>query len=222
MLKKVLSTAVLGVSALSVMAANAAVPGVYVTGQLGYALTKPNLGLVTPDGKKTYKSVSKFNHNLDGRVAIGLEFNKNFGAEVGYLRLAKQKQNSILFTPASGFVGPNLAGSASIQQSAIDLLGKGMIPVNDRFSLYAKAGLAYMITRIDGQYKSADEQLIPIDNKTAGVAEHKFAPEVAIGASYNVTQNVFVDTSLTHIQPLGKNRPNNIDSLAIGLGYKFG
>ena len=56
-----------------------------------------------------------------------------------------------------------------------------------------------------------------------GVAEHVWAPEAAIGASFNVTPNVFVDTSWTHIQPLGgKNKPGNVDFAAVGIGYSFG
>lgn len=39
MFKKILSTTVLSVSALAAMTATAAAPGVYVTGQLGYANT---------------------------------------------------------------------------------------------------------------------------------------------------------------------------------------
>mgnify|MGYP003476662744 CR=1 FL=1 len=54
MFKKALSTTVLGISVLGVMAANAAAPGIYVSGQLGYADThmgdKSNIadGYITP------------------------------------------------------------------------------------------------------------------------------------------------------------------------------
>lgn len=54
-----------------------------------------------------------------------------------------------------------------------------------------------------------------------GIAKHKWAPEAAVGVSYNITSNLFVDTSWTHIQPLGKNKSGNIDFVAVGLGYNF-
>jgi hypothetical protein len=45
---------------------------------------------------------------------------------------------------------------------------------------------------------------------------------VAIGMGYDITPNVTVDTSLTHVQTLGNKRPGNINFLAVGVGYNFG
>ena len=59
-------------------------------------------------------------------------------------------------------------------------------------------------------------------NNAAAVTKNKWAPEAALGVSYDITPNVSVDTSWTHIQPLGSNKPGNIDFVAVGLGYNFG
>ncbi|MEN9450653.1 MAG: hypothetical protein RJA83_1271 [Pseudomonadota bacterium] len=56
----------------------------------------------------------------------------------------------------------------------------------------------------------------------APIAKHNWAPEAGIGFTYNMTSNVFIDTSITHIQPIGKNKPSNIDFAAVGIGYSFG
>jgi OmpA-OmpF porin, OOP family len=54
------------------------------------------------------------------------------------------------------------------------------------------------------------------------IAKHKFAPEAAIGVSYDITPNVSVDTSWTHIHTIGRNQPGNVDFIAAGIGYNFG
>ena len=59
-------------------------------------------------------------------------------------------------------------------------------------------------------------------NDEAGVNKHQWAPEAAVGVSYDVTPNVSLDTSWTHIQPLGHNKPGNIDFVAVGVDYNFG
>ena len=63
MFKKVLTTTVLGVSALTVMAANAAAPGVYVTGQLGYANTHMGSKTNIADINKNTPAAFNFSSN---------------------------------------------------------------------------------------------------------------------------------------------------------------
>jgi OOP family OmpA-OmpF porin len=212
MLKKVITTAVLGVSALGVMAANASTPGVYVTGQLGYANThmksktqsfdNPDVGPVGPVG-------SNLNNNgLAGRVAIGYQFNQNLAFELGYLQLKNGKYKQVAY--------PFPIGTEKLKQNAIDLAAKGILPLSDKFNAYGKLGVAYLTSDITFNGKDG------IENKDYGIAKHKLAPEAAVGVSYDITPNVSVDTSWTHIQPVGKNRPGNIDFVAVGIGYHFG
>ncbi|MDQ8038858.1 MAG: outer membrane beta-barrel protein [Rickettsiella sp.] len=225
MLKNVLTTAVLGASALSIMAANAAAPGVYVTGQLGYANThmsdKTNFAAINkgikpiPDFKPNSADVTNLSNNgLAGRLAIGYQFNQNFAVEMGYLQLNKKKVDGTV---------DRLPASISLQQNAIDLVGKGILPIANNVNVYGKLGVAYLTTTIEG--KGQVDKLVPATfdlDGTAGVSKHKWAPEAAIGVSYDITPNVSVDTSWTHIQPLGSKRPGNIDFVAVGLGYNFG
>ncbi|MDQ8038860.1 MAG: outer membrane beta-barrel protein [Rickettsiella sp.] len=221
MLKKVLTTAVLGISTLGVMAANAAAPGIYVAGQLGYAnthmgnkthiadLNKPSeLPYFTPNSANI---TNLSNNGLAGRLAIGYQFNQNFAVEMGYLQLNKKKVDGN---------ADEIPASASLHQNAIDLVGKGILPISDKFNVYGKLGVAYLTTSIKD--KVDFEQATYDLNKAAGIAKHKWAPEAAVGMSYDITPNVSVDTSWTHIQPLGNKRPGNIDFVAVGLGYSFG
>jgi OmpA-OmpF porin, OOP family len=212
MLKKVLTTAVLGVSALSVMAANAAAPGAYVTGQLGYANT--HMGnkteIDTAAFQPTDANVTNLSNNgLAGRLAIGYQFNPNFALEMGYLQLGSKK------VKGTGAVALAGVDTLKLSQNAIDLAAKGILPIASNFNVYGKLGVAYLTTTVTA--KSPDFSIT--DNKDG---KHKWAPEAALGVSYDITPNVSIDTSWTHIHPVGSNRPGNVDFAAVGLTYNFG
>lgn len=227
MFKQIMTATVLGVSALGMMAANATANGVYVTGQLGYAKNKTGISPITQEkGPSIYdvnKDLSASGRNLAGRLAIGYQFTPNWAVEMGYLQLGKKKFDGLLYTAAKGSTGntSKINGSTSISENAIDLVGKGIYPINDKFNVYGKLGVAYVTTTVDGKYDT-DAHTNLINKSTSAIAKHKWAPEAAVGVSYDITPNMFVDTSWTHIQPLGKNKPGNIDFVAVGLGYSFG
>jgi OOP family OmpA-OmpF porin len=203
MFKKVIATAVLGVSALSVMAANAAASGPYVTGQLGYAdthmVSKTNLNNIKG---LTADTSNLSNNGLAGRLAVGYQFNQNFAVEAGYLQLRSKKANGTI---------NDQAFNMKLSQHAIDLVGKGILPLGNNLNAYGKLGVAYLTTNIKGNL-----------SKFPTITHYEWAPEAAVGVSYDVTPNVSVDTSWTHIQPVGNNRPGNIDFVAVGVGYNFG
>lgn len=221
MFKKVLSTTVLTVSVLGAMAANAAAPGVYVTGQLGYADT--HMGVKTDITKHApnIKDKNLSNNGLAGRVALGYQFNQNFAVEAGYLQLSGSKADLGAYQlPHSDLV---VQSTLKLQQNAIDLVGKGIIPISNNVNVYGKLGVAYITTDIKGTAQTPGIPTINVDlNDVAKITRHKWAPEAAVGVSYDITPNVSVDTSWTHIQPLGNNKPGNIDFVAVGLGYNFG
>lgn len=211
MFKKVLSTTVLTVSVLGAMAANAAAPGVYVTGQVGYADTHMD--------SKVSKHLS--NNGLAGRVALGYQFNQNFAVETGYLQLSGSKIDlGSAHIPDTELV---TQGTLKLRQSAIDFVGKGIIPISNNVNVYGKLGVAYINTNFEGTATTPGKPTITADlNDAAHIAKHKWAPEAAVGVSYDITPNVSLDTSWTHIQPLGSNKPGNIDFVAVGVGYNFG
>jgi OmpA-OmpF porin, OOP family len=217
MFKKILSTTVLGVSVLGVMAANAAAPGVYATGQIGYANThmgsKTQISNLASNNFSNDKNLS--NNGLAGRIALGYQFNQNFAAEAGYLQLGDRKV-------AISKIGVPQQDTLKLQQNAIDLVGKGIIPMGSNLNLYGKIGVAYVTSNIDKTTVGSGNTSTAELNRTANFAKHKWAPEAAVGVSYDITPNVSLDTSWTHIQPLGSNKPSNIDFVAVGLGYNFG
>ncbi|MFZ0219520.1 MAG: outer membrane beta-barrel protein [Candidatus Aquirickettsiella sp.] len=200
MLKKILVTSVLTASACIGVAANAALPtGLYVSGQAGYADTQIK-------SQVKNNGLGFDNNGLAGRLAIGYKATPNFAVELGYLQLSSAKFN---------IGGPRFSN----KQDAIDVAAKGMLPITNNVNIYGKLGVAYLTTEL--KEKSAQGRTTDL-NSAQGIAKRTFAPEVAVGMGYDITPNVSVDTSLTHIQTLGSKRPGNIDFLAVGVGYNFG
>jgi OOP family OmpA-OmpF porin len=178
--------------------------GLYVGGQVGYADTHMGARLNPISNNLS-------NNGLAGRLAIGYKLNQNFAIEAGYLQL----QDTKLSLKSSSHTISN-------EQNAIDLVGKSTFPLTHNVNLYGKLGVAYLTTQLEERYTLSGVPVTENLNSEAGVAKHKWAPEVAIGMGYDVTKNVSVETSFTHIQPLGNNRPGNINFLAVGMGYNFG
>lgn len=233
MIKKVLTTALFGASALGVAAANAAAPGVYVTGQLGYAQThmknKTDIDTISaaiPGNDRHIRpkgGVNNVNNNgLAGRLAIGYQFNQNFAVELGYLRLASKKVglgDTKMGDPIIDVTDPSI----TLAQNALDFAAKGILPVGNNFNVYGKLGVAYLTSDLHVDGKNDKEQKVSYNvNDEAGFKKHQLAPEAAIGVSYDITQNVSIDASWTHIHPIGKNSAGNINFASVGLSYNFG
>lgn len=214
MFKRIITASIFGVSTLGMMAANATTNGFYVVGQAGYASThmKNKIAALSPvvPGIKPMP-----NGGIAGRLGVGYQFNPNLAVELGYLQLPKLKMSIPGTTVDDVLYAP---GTLTLKQNAIDLTAKGILPVTDKFNAYAKLGVAYLSSTLT----SRSEGVTNNQNENFGIAKHKFAPEVGLGVTYNITNNMFIDTSWTHIQPMGKNKPGNIDFAAVGIGYSFG
>jgi opacity protein-like surface antigen len=220
MLKKIILTSAFAASAFAILTANAALPsGLYVSGQVGYADTqlKSRLSNLGP---------SLANDGLAGRLAIGYKLTPNLALELGYLQLANAEINfGAPLPPPQKEVNTGVLPSSyslSNKQHAVDLVAKGILPITSNVNIYGKLGAAYLTTQI--QRKTTYDG-IPITqdlNSRVGIDKRQWAPEVAIGMGYDITPNVSVDTSLTHIQTIGNHRAGNIDLLAVGVSYNFG
>lgn len=208
MFKRIITASVLGISALGMMAANAATPGIYVTGAVGLAHTG-NKFKSLPDVTVS-KDKKSIRDNLTGRLAIGYQFSPNWAAELGYTQFSKQKSNLTTIASTHSLI--------TLSQHAFDIDGKAIYPLTDKFNVYAKAGMAYLTNNVKGKgtdtYKSK-----PV---SAMFSKHNWAPEAGLGFTYDITSNVFIDTAYTHIQPIGKNKLSNIDFATVGIGYSFG
>lgn len=233
MIKRIIAVSVLGVSALGMMAANATTNGLYVDGQIGYARTGNEFKGLPSD--ITVGKDKKSKGEIAGRLAIGYQFTQNWAVELGYLQLGQQKSNlsssetlpvigvapdrfGILVPQVVGSITETTTEAITINQHAFDVVGKGIYPISDKFNVYAKAGMAYLTTTVksDGNIQYQGKPVTDLFSK------HNWAPEAGIGVTYDITPNMFIDTSFTHIQPIGKDKPSNINFATVGIGYSFG
>jgi OmpA-OmpF porin, OOP family len=179
--------------------------GLYVSGQVGYANTHINSRIQNPI------EIALKNDGLAGRLALGYKLNQNFAIEVGYLQLQEASINE------------DKSATLSNKQNALDVLGKASLPVTHNVNLYGKLGVAYLTTKLERNYNVVPGITATQDyNAVLGIDRHTWAPEVAVGMGYDITPQVSVDTSFTHIHPIGSQRPGNVDYLAVGVGYTFG
>lgn len=116
---------------------------------------------------------------------------------MGYLQLNSKKLD------ITQHIFDEMEGNASVNlnQHAIDLVGKGILPVTQNINVYGKLGVAYLTTNLNANLTEDKYDLTYNLNQYANVAKHKWAPEAAIGVSYDMTPNVSLDASWTHIQP---------------------
>ena len=124
-----------------------------------------------------------------GRVYIGYLFNQYVGAELAYSGFAK---SNVTF---------NQGISRNIQRNAVDLLVKGIAPINE-VNLFAKAGIAYV-------------------GDAGSDKKNYLLPAFGVGIGYDINQNVALDVSWLRYQHV-KNTIASSDLFSLGVNYSFG
>ena len=131
----------------------------------------------------------------------GYQFNKYFGAELGYTDLGK--------TDASG-----LGVSAEIKAKGVELLAVGTFPVNEQFSLYGKLG--FFRWDVDASASGPGGSF----SDSASGTDLTYA----LGAQYNFTKKFGVRAQYQQYKDAGDENTTgqgDIDVLSIGVVYKF-
>lgn len=203
--KLIVALAALGVSA-------AAFAGGYVNKGAVPVATTPAPAVFSNDGAgfvvgvqggwaNTHQDFGGVSGDDDGFAArgyVGYDFNKYLGVEAGYTYLPKTT-----FDNADG----------DIKNYAVDLLGKISYPVNNAFSVFAKAGAGYL----NQKYESV------AGNQT----NDKIVPAFGVGAAYQIMPNLAVDASWLRYSggnvdtSSSSDFVTNVDFASVGLSYKF-
>lgn len=175
--------------------------GLFVSGDMGYGnvdVTNANVA-----GGTTTPQVS--HSHLAWAAHIGYQFNKYFAVESGYTSFGAVK----LVIPEAD-INANVVGKA--YYSGVDLLAKGILPINDQFSLFGKAGVVYLHSNVD---VSASQSGVTVfgENDSSWTA----APELGMGAAYNVTQNAAINVQAIH----AFDEKPAVTAYLAGVSYKF-
>lgn len=163
---------------------------VYIDGNLGYGkFDAKNTGLPAKD-------LRGFTWGAD----LGYQFNQYAAIEAGYTQFHELKG-----------VANGTSGNATLK--GVDLMAKGIMPINDQFNVFAKAGAMDLFLKTNPSGRPS-------------VKYSRVAPAFGLGTAYNVTQNVAL--TLQGITTLAMKGPHAgtftmpaTYAAYAGLSYKF-
>ncbi len=169
--------------------------GIYVSGNVGY-------------GRVDLKNSDFSSSELSGfawNVGAGYQFNSYFALEMNYNDYTTPSESANYF---------GIPENLKLQTYSMDLLMKGIYPINDQFNVFAKAGAAYM------NYEGIDSVSYDGLSQSVSSTTTRIVPEFGIGAGYNVTQNVALTIQgLTTLA--GSNGAPATYTGLVGASYKF-
>jgi OOP family OmpA-OmpF porin len=187
-MKKQLFAAVVGAALAFPLFAQA--EGAYIGANVGRSEVK----LSIDEEGSTKKSDTGY------KAYAGYNFTQNFGAEAGYVDFGKVNGNiSVVKVEA--------------KSHAFYVAATGTLPLNEQFSLFAKAGVSQNRTKITLSAFNVRES--ESNNKTSAI--------FGIGAAYNINKNL---SAVAEYENFGKiinadGGDVKADMLSIGLRYKF-
>jgi OOP family OmpA-OmpF porin len=211
MQKKIL-TASLSLIAGVLLASNAAAAdkSIYVGGLLGW-------GDVHQAGFSNLPSNTYNDTGFAGRVFAGYKFNQYVAIESGFTKFSNMNASGSGYDSDDNFDTVN----GTIKSYAIDLVAKGILPLQYNFDIFGTFGIAYI-----NQYAN-----INVTSATAnGPAffsgdenQNEIAPTFGLGAEYNFNQNISAQIAWSHIQAVNNddNSFGNTDLIGLGLTYNF-
>lgn len=190
-MKKQLVVALLAVSVLP-FAAQA--EGLYIGADLGQSYQKVNVNGI---GSTT-------EHEVGGKLLGGIQINKYLGVEAGYVNFGE--------IGASATNGIDTASVSAKTQSAY-LAATGTLPLNEQFSLFAKAGVARNRTKVTDSFNAAtDSGTFYKTTAMLGVgASYAFTPKLSGVVEYDDFGKVIDESGVSLRQSM----------LSAGVRYKF-
>lgn len=172
--------------------AYAVLPGAYAGLDIGMS----RISTESPSGG------TKTHSGLGGGLELGMDFNNYFGVEIDLNYYGTATEN----VP--------ICGTLSTRTSAFEFLGKGMYPIGESgFSLLAKGGFA--VARSTSATCSINE-----DGSFSTGSTTSTKPAMAIGGSYDLSQNLVAEFTFNRIFVNGT-IVKNADMVALGLTYHF-
>jgi OmpA-OmpF porin, OOP family len=157
----------------------------------------------------TTTAISNDDHHFGFKVFGGYEFNRYFALETGYFDLGR-----FGFTAHTTPVG-SLRGDIKINGANFDLVGS--VPIVDKFSLFARAGLNYA----QAKDSFAGTGSVTVINRSP----HKWDPDYkfGFGAEYDFTRTVGmrIEAERYRINDAVGNK-GDVDLYSAGLVFRFG
>jgi opacity protein-like surface antigen len=161
----------------------------------------PGQAYVSVDyGPATYTNATGFPNPGVLRIAGGMNFSPNFGAEVGYSIFG-----------SSSISGPG--GTASIDSaSSLQFLAVGIAPVSPQFEIFGKLGIA------SNSYTLSCNTAVCFGSATFSKTDLMFG----VGAKFNVSRNLGIEAQYLNYGAFDSySVPLKASSLTIGAVFGF-
>ncbi|MCU6434058.1 OmpA family protein [Undibacterium sp. Jales W-56] len=143
------------------------------------------------------------------KLFMGKQLNQNFALEASYFDLGKFGFNAATTPPGT------LNGQVGFKGVSLDLLGQ--IPLSERLSAYARAGVNY--ARADAHFRG--DRLFAVTNPNP--SERKLNPKLGIGLEYKLSEALAVrgEVERYRLNDAVGNR-GDADFYSVNLVYKLG
>lgn len=143
------------------------------------------------------------------RLQGGYRFNPNLAVEAGYIDFGKAR-----YTAA--YSGGSAQGS--LKAGGVDVVGLVGLPLNDSFSVFAKAGV------VAASVKSRLAASAPATLASGDATTHVVRPLLGVGALYKLSDHVDLRADYDHVSGLGKSDKTgkmNANLFSLGMAYNF-
>lgn len=160
--------------------------------------------------KKAQQTVTIDDDSWVGRAFAGYDFSKYLAVEFGYTYFGEK-------TTAKAD-GIRIPGDLKLQ--TFDLVGKGSVALDDGFSVYAKFGPAYQMTK----YKVSNVAAGLFNDASTKLKSNKLTVVYGVGVDYAVTSNVIVNGEYMHFngsQKLDHKFQPAVNVYMVGARYKW-
>jgi opacity protein-like surface antigen len=182
-------------------------PNVYVGVQAGLAYDNLQKNKTVYN---LFQIKKDYNVNYGGRLFVGYNFTKHFGLETGFLMT---DSHNIKVSMRHGVmpIGATKIGKFQINEKILDLTPRVNIPLDEKFTVYARGGVAY-IDAFNGHVSKKNLNLV-----------------YGAGIDYNVTDKLSTGFAWSHYNGgsnklddliSGKAQPS-LNFYGLSVSYKF-
>lgn len=167
---------------------------IYVGGHIGQAKAQSSCDGLAGTG------ISCDDTDTSWKVLGGYKFSRNFAAELGYIDFGEIKASA-----------PGV--SVSFKSHAFDLVGIGILPVVDRFSVYGKLGVYH--GTVDGH--------AAVGAASADVSDDATDLTFGFGAAFDIMRQVALRAEWQRYNDVGGSDTgkDDIDVMSVGLLFRF-
>lgn len=201
------SKSLIAIGMLSAVSVTHASQGFYVglnVGQAKYdAVIEDFSGL--QDGSITSASLDDSDTSLS--LILGYKINPNFAIEGGYIDLGELTVNAT--SNGAGFLYAAGPVTAKVEANGLFFDAKGILPLNEKFSLYGKLGL--LMWDEEGTLSDSTGSISVDDDGTDMF--------FGLGASFNVSEKISLNADFSRYQV--DEDSTDVDVLSVGIQFGF-